>query len=243
LTITQSATWSGGSLAGSGALIIAAGAILDISVNGEATSTRPLQVNGRTNLVASGTRLLRTQALSLGANGILDLADNALLIDYAGVSSITSIMPKLQSGYANGTWNGLGIVSSAAASSPLTRTLGIADAANIYSTFPATFAGYNVPDNSALLIRYTLYGDANLDRTTDIRDLYFLASNWQQYSRRWDQGDFNFDQVTNAADLGLLSSNWQMSFAIPPDPVMAAAEPTLPRAPKRSVRMVDLAGI
>lgn len=236
VTITQSGTWSAGELAGGGLLTIAAGAVLNITVPGEAISSRPLQIDGTVTLMANGSRMLRTTSLSLGAAGALDLMDNALLIDYAGGSPLATINAKLQSGYASGSWNGAGIRSSSAAGSGGSRSLGLAEAADIYSSFPATFAGSAVPDNTALLIRYTLPADANLDRAVDIQDLYQLATNWQLPARRWSQGDFNHDGGTNAVDLAMLAARWQQTLAIPAPPLLASVGAR--RTPQRVISLV-----
>jgi hypothetical protein len=201
----------------------------------EAISTRPLQINGTASLQAGGYRLLRCASLALGAAGALDLADNALLVDYTGPSPLNMINAWLHAGYAGGAWNGVGIRSSIAAANPLNRALGIGEANTIFHSFPASIGGFAVPDNSAVLIRFTFYGDANLDRTVDISDLYLLASNWRQTSRRWDQGDFNFDSTTNAVDLGSLSRNWQAVLALPA-PAVPADAPVL--SPRRTARRV-----
>src|SRR5262249_31262754 len=126
-----------------------------------------------------------------------DLGDNDLVIDYSGTSPLTSITALLTSGYNAGAWTGVGINSSVAAANASAMhkpALGYAEATEIFSTFPAAFSGQSV-DSTAVLIRYTAYGDANLDGSVDTVDFNALASNFSQSGKRWVQGDFNYDSV------------------------------------------------
>jgi hypothetical protein len=86
--------------------------------------------------------------------------------------------------------------------------LGIAEASDGGFSPGSLFSGVPI-DSTSVIVRYTVSGDANLDRTVDITDLGILASNWQQSPRRWSFGDFTFDQTVDIADLGVLASNWQ----------------------------------
>src|SRR5439155_6684520 len=121
----------------------------------------------------------RCAALTLsGGNGTkLDLADSDLIHDYAGLSPLANIQSLILTGYANGAWTGNGITSSAAAAAAgsVHRTaLGYAEASNLFNSFPASFDDQSV-DNTTVLVRYTYFGDANLDRTVDTIDFNLLA--------------------------------------------------------------------
>ena len=89
---------------------------------------------------------------------------------------------QIKSGYAGGSWTGNGITSASAAtaaSATHKTALGIIEASDEPSVYPGTFKGQNV-DSTAVLIRYTASGDANLDGTVDLTDFTLLASkfNW-----------------------------------------------------------------
>jgi hypothetical protein len=157
---------------------------------------------------------LKLQSLNITGAGTLDLTDNAVIYDYTGGSPIGTVRGWITSGYAGGSWNGNGITSSTAATTA-SRAIGYAEATDLFTTFPATFLGQTV-DNTSLLLRYTIAGDASLDRKVDVTDLGKLSTNWQQSPRRWSQGDFNFDQKVDVSDLGILSSNWQKGVPAPP---------------------------
>ena len=131
--------------------------------------------------------------------GQFDLNDNAMAVDYTGASVISDISRYIKSGYANGSWNGTGLSSTAAAASPASaRTgLGFVEASDIFTTFPANFIGNSV-DNTTVLIRHTLSGDANLDRKVNALDFNARASNFGTgIGHVWTQGDFNYDGTTN----------------------------------------------
>src|SRR5581483_7536640 len=105
------------------------------------------------------------------------------------------------SGYNGGTWDGFGIISSTVAGAPATA-LGYANAAELGIT---TFDGQPV-DDSAVLVKYTFKGDANLDGKVDVSDLGRLATGWQT-SQNWTGGDFNYDGLVDVSDLGRLATN------------------------------------
>jgi hypothetical protein len=56
-------------------------------------------------------------------------------------------------------------------------------------------------------------GDANIDRTVDINDLWAVASHWSRSGQTWITGDFTGEGVVNAKDLGILAQHWQQSSA------------------------------
>ncbi len=142
----------------------------------------------------------------------LDLTNNALVIDYAsGSDPVATIRSELTSGYNNGAWNGNGINSSSAGANP-GAALGWAESTDLFSSFPANFAGQTV-DDSSLLVRYTLYGDANLDRSVDTIDFNILATNFSSTGQRWFTGDFNYDGSVDTVDFNLLVASFGQSLS------------------------------
>jgi ELWxxDGT repeat protein len=189
-----------------------------ISVSGTPTINLVASVTIRslvcdeTIAMAPGSGVLRAGSLQLGPTAQLDLSDNALIVDYADISPVGTIRGYLSSGYASGAWNGLGINSSIAAATP-NRAVGYAQATDIGS--PSTFAGQAI-DDTAVLVRFTVSGDTNLDGKVDVADLGRLASNWQQSPRTFSQGDFDYSGSVDVNDLGILASNWQQSITAAP---------------------------
>ena len=175
-----------------------------------ADSTRFFQLNvgagGRATIAPGGARVLTVNELFITAGGTLDVTDNAAVIDHPGGGPIAQVQAHVTTGYNGGAWNGTGITSSTAASQANTA-VGYAESSDLFTSFPATFAGTSV-DSTAVLIRHTFYGDADLDRAVNLADFNRLAANFGQSPRRWSQGDFNFDQTVNLTDFNLLAGNF-----------------------------------
>jgi hypothetical protein len=211
LTVTNAFNWTGGTIAGSGSITIATGATMNVAGAGLRHSDRAIILNGSGSTESGVNMVLRVPDLTLGAGAALNLKDNALIVDYTGASPIASIRSALTSGYAAGTWTGPGINSSTAAAAT-SHALGYAEASDLFTTFPAPFAGVTVDDTS-VLVRYTRYGDANLDGTANLTDFNRLAAAFGQSDTLWSQGNFNYDNVTNLLDFNLLASNFGLPAA------------------------------
>ena len=177
---------------------------------GGAENLSALTINsgGRARIAAGGSNVLRLGALNVTGTGALDITNNALILDYTGASPLpTTVLPLLTSGYAGGAWTGAGITSSTAAATA-GHAVGYGEASAVFSTFPATFAGQSV-DNTTVLLRYTRYGDANLDQQVNLQDFNRLAGNFgTSGTALWTQGNFNFDNQVNLQDFNRLASNF-----------------------------------
>jgi hypothetical protein len=57
-------------------------------------------------------------------------------------------------------------------------------------------------------VKYTFYGDANLDGNVTLQDFNRLAANFGQSPRRWSQGDFDFNNTVNLQDFNELAGNF-----------------------------------
>ena len=62
-----------------------------------------------------------------------------------------------------------------------------------------------------LLIRYTRYGDVNLDGTVSFADMLVQAQHRGQTGCNWDQGDMDYDGVVGFNDLLKLAQNYGQS--------------------------------
>jgi hypothetical protein len=167
---------------------------------------RPKADGGDTSVLSSLTIAADAQGRLLGK---LDLADNALVVEYTANSPIDSIRDALASAYAGGTWSGPAGLTSSLAAVDTSKALGYAQASDLGS--PATFAGQAV-DNSAVLVRYTLAGDATLDGRVDFNDLVNLAQHYNATGQHWLGGDFDYDGTVNFNDLVKLAQNYNGSL-------------------------------
>jgi hypothetical protein len=168
--------------------------------------------NARVNVAAgggtAGTSRLGALAITTGAK--LDLTDHDLVIDHSGASPIQSVRQLLASGFNGGNWSGTGIITSSG--TPNGLGIGYADASEIFTTFPATFSGQSV-DNTAVLLRFTRFGDADLTGGVNLNDFNRLAANFGAGGAVWSQGDFNYDGTVNLNDFNLLAANFGLSAA------------------------------
>ncbi len=182
--------------------------------------------NGAKATIASGAaphKLVRTNQLSIEGGitplGRLDLTNNSVIVDYVSASPFATIRSQVISARTGGTWTGFGITSSLANAS--TYSVACAEAYNIFGTFPAVWGGETI-DPTTVLLKYTYYGDANLDGQVDISDLGKLATAWQT-SGWWVNGDFDYSGFVDISDLGKLATNWQAGVGSPLGPSLDQA--------------------
>lgn len=172
-----------------------------------------------------------TNALNIVPGGRLDLANNALVINYAGQADpLASIRAYLASAYDNGLWDGSGITSSSAAANPTAYGIGYADSAD--------GTGVNTTSNT-IELKYTLLGDTNLDGTVNLWDLLALTRNFGK-AGGWDAGDCNYDGTTNLADWLTLTRNFGKSAAvhtIPPSALGSSTDPVTRTAARTGRRV------
>jgi hypothetical protein len=62
-------------------------------------------------------------------------------------------------------------------------------------------------DNTTVLLRYTRYGDTNLDRQVNLADFNRVAASFGA-GNLWSNGNFNFDSTINLLDFNLLAANF-----------------------------------
>jgi hypothetical protein len=174
-------------------------------------------IGGAINLGAGGNRVLVCNEVFVETEGsAINLNNNDMILDYSGATQLENVRLMLRGGFASGAWIGIGITSGTAAAGPLAgRTgLGYAEATDLFTTFPATFSGQQV-DNTSILVKFTFYGDANLDGSTNLNDFNVLAANFGQGGRRWVRGDNDYNLTINLADFNLLAAGFGGSGLAP----------------------------
>ncbi|HEY1683707.1 MAG TPA: hypothetical protein VGG19_03005 [Tepidisphaeraceae bacterium] len=150
--------------------------------------------SGASAKLDAGNLVLYTQSLSLPTGASLDLTDGTL-IDNSAVSYQSTLLSDLTTGYAGGAWNGGGLDSSSAASQA-SRALGYATAGDLGAT---TFDG-NVVLPTATIVKFTWYGDANLDGSLNGADMTEESAQQTLGHKNWAAGNFNYDQQITADD-------------------------------------------
>jgi hypothetical protein len=172
-----------------------------------------LGAGGQMTMAPNGSLLLTVFGLDCPPLATVDLTNNAMVARLPG-DALGTIRALVTSGYAGGTWTGSGITSSSAAITA-GRGVGYGDAGSL-AIVPPVFGSVEAGD---IILRYTLLGDATLDRTVNLTDFNALSSNFGQSNRPFTRGDFNYDNVVNLSDFNLLAARFGQS--IPSEPLSA----------------------
>jgi len=186
-----------------------------------------LTIEGLASMAVNGNNVLVVDELLMpDATSRLNLADNDLVIDYTVSASpigafsdgaYSGIAGLIASGYDFAAWDGShGIVTDQSDAAAGLTTLGIGDAAALYGLGEGDVAmfGSETVDATAVLIKYTYAGDANLDGTIDGGD-YGTIDNFSQVpgADAYFNGDFNYDGVVDGGDYGVIDNNVQAQGA------------------------------
>ncbi len=166
--------------------------ILDLA--GTVTANGPLTVSaGDLKLDAP---VLSVSTLTMAAGSVLDLNNRALDLRSA---TLAFIQAQLRQGL---------ITSSAAAANPTHLTaLGVIqnNQAGRPSTPPPTVRRL-AAGAADVLVKYTYYGDANLDGQVDGSDYTLIDNGYNQHLTGWYNGDFNYDGVVDGSDYTLIDN-------------------------------------
>ena len=119
----------------------------------------------------AGTSVVSTLSIDSAGPAQLDLTNNSMVIDYTG--AVGTLVDDMRLHLENDR-----LTSSAAT---LTTRLGYGDNAVLGKT---DFAGQAV-DATSVLIKFTYFGDTDLDGDVDVADLGALATNWQTGGVVW----------------------------------------------------------
>jgi hypothetical protein len=165
----------------------------------------------------SNRQLVMVNSLSIaGATGAwtgkLDMTKNDAILHNADIAAVSN---QLQQGFAGGTWNSTGGIGSSAAavdSTHLTTIGAIQNSVDGTATGSALYGGAlgqfdgQSPVNSDVLLKYTYYGDANLDDVVDGTDYTRIDNAALSGATGWYNGDFNYDGIINGSDYTLIDN-------------------------------------
>jgi RTX calcium-binding nonapeptide repeat (4 copies) len=168
------------------------------------------------------TQSLASFSISPGA--VLDIRDHGIILDYAGGSPIASITQLIRGGAIVSRLDNGGLTA-----------IGVAEASQVAPG--STFAGHSV-DNTAVIVKFTYAGDANLDGKINVDDYGRIDLNANvPGASGWFNGDFNLDGKVNVDDYGIIDFNIDLQGP----PILIAASPRAPRVALTPARPVDAA--
>ena len=203
LTLTGNNTYTGPTTAAEGVLAFGAS---------QRRSSLTVGAGATAAVTPGGGKVLVTGPLTIAGTsgawaGKVDVADNALAVDWtpAAGSPIGVVADQVKGGHAGGAWTGNGITSSRADAN--TYAVGYGESGTLFGSGGGTFFGPSV-DGSTVLLRRTLYGDANIDGSVNGSDFSLLAQNFGRAGVLWPEGDFNYDGSVNGTDFALLAGNF-----------------------------------
>jgi hypothetical protein len=225
-------TLTAGSTTDGPGVLIDASAIVEISTGNVLGS---LVNNGWVGLVSPlGTAgVLTLGGLTMGPGATLDLGKNGLVVDYTGASPLASIRTSIIGAYNTGGWDVNGITTGYGDASQ--SAVGYGESADLLGPSGGTFMGQQV-DGSAVLIRHTLYGDANLSGGVDGSD-FNIWNTARLDAGDWSDADFNYDGVVDQADLTLWQGNrFTSAGSVQPPPVVVAVERSAESDPVPSIQ-------
>jgi hypothetical protein len=201
---------------------------------------------------SSGVLVLTTPSLSIAGaagawTGQLDIGKADLILPGASLATISSMVKQ---GYAAGAWTGNGITSITAAGdtshlsaigviiNDATANFGANTNSPLYGNgggISTAFDGAATNDGD-ILVKYTYYGDCNLDGAVDgtdysIVDATYLAENFSSNGATnpisgWYNGDFNYDGVVDGSDYTLMDNAFNQqgpSFGVNPSALLATS--------------------
>ncbi len=170
--------------------------------------------------IASGAKVIATnlgnphllQVNQLTNSGLLDLNNNDLVVHSGTLSAVNT---QVQTGYAGGSWNGTAGIISTAASLDSTHLTALGVILNdngagtpLYGTsgtIAAKFEGATPADND-VLVKYTYYGDADLNGKVDGTDYSRIDNGYLSHLTGWYNGDFNYDGIIDGSDYTLIDN-------------------------------------
>jgi len=221
----QSDSLTTGAITGSNGYLAVGNSAGAVTLTADSIRQHTLSIDGSSHVILRPTNSTSVVNILSSSGGSVDFGNNAMIVDYTGSSPMVTISGNIIKGYNGGAWHGTWFTTTATGTGG-DYGLGYGEANSILGPTGGTFQGENV-DGTAILIKYTLYGDANLDGRVNALDFNALATNFGATTNRfWNRGNFNYDTIINTADFTILANHFGMTMpsaalgAVVPEPQM-----------------------
>jgi hypothetical protein len=80
-----------------------------------------------------------------------------------------------------------------------------------------------------VLVKYTYFGDANLDGVVDGSDYTLIDNGYHNKLTGWGNGDFNYDGVVDGSDYTLIDNAYNQDYASPAAAIASVATQIAPQ--------------
>ncbi len=197
---------------------------------------------GASVAVTAQSSAMILQLNSLAVSGLLDLSNNDMIVHNGNLAALNT---DISQGSAN-HWTGPAGITSSTAAGHTNTAMGIelnANAAGV--ALVSTFEGVSV-SNTDVLIKYTYFGDANLDGIVNGSDYTLIDNGVNSSLTGWRNGDFNYDGIVNGDDYTLIDNAFNtQGAAITGLPVLAAdvAQAAIPEPAMSAATLLTAFGL
>jgi autotransporter-associated beta strand protein len=195
VTLSSNNSYTGGTFVNAGTLVLVGSTAFPTASGLTVSSGATVQIASHSTGNAS------TPVVSVLSNaGTIDLTNNALDVQNGNLGTISA---QVAAAFHNGTWTGTGgsgTITSSTAAGDTRHLTAVGVATNLSS-----FEGQSVAATD-VLVKYTYYGDANLDGQVSSADYTLIDNGFLSHATGWQNGDFNYDSTINGSDYTLIDN-------------------------------------
>jgi hypothetical protein len=184
---------------------------LNIGASGKVVLSSSAALGNYSKHANRSVAVIDAGGLNVASGGILDMGDNDMILHYASANETAArnlVSGLLASGFDGGGFDTTGINSTAASYDANfgsgTRALGWMDNNDIGAN---TFDGVNTSDLNEVMVKFTYYGDSDLNGVVDATDFGLYAAGKSNAGTGWAFGNYDYNATTtDATDFGLFAA-------------------------------------
>jgi autotransporter-associated beta strand protein len=176
-------------------------------------------------LAEGSNKVVITKSINIAGGSIptgkLDITDGRLVINYEGDNPMPMIRDQIIAAFNKFLWDGNGIGSDKMTADPFgSYSIGYADNSQLLVPYgPATeftpanpFGDTTDVAPNAILVRYTLIGDVDLNGVVDDTDISLLTNSYLFTGMNWSTGDvYGYDGKVDDADVSVQANNYMLT--------------------------------